>query len=65
MNFPTSAPSFMPSCDIPLNICPGLEDTEIDDKVGGMFTYEVVRKDEYGVEVKIKSITLNAKKRIG
>lgn len=59
-----TAPSFMPSCEIPLSICAGLEDTDIDEKVNGIMTYEVVRKDEYGVEVKIKSITLNPKKRI-
>lgn len=58
------SPSFMPSATIPLSICPGLEDEDIDDKVSGIFTYEVVRKDEYGVEIKIKSVSLNAKKRI-
>lgn len=59
-----SFPSFMPSCDVPLSICPGLEDTDIDDKVSGIFTFEVVRKDDQGIEIKIKSITLDAKKRI-
>lgn len=56
--------SMMPTCQIPLTICAGLEDTDIDSKVSGMFTYEVTRKDEYGVEIKIKSISLNAKKRV-
>lgn len=56
--------SFMPSCEIPMGICPALEDEDIDSKIDGMLTYEVVRKDDGGVEIKIKSITLNAKKRI-
>lgn len=62
--FESVAPSFMPSASVPIDLCPGIEDVDIDGKVDGIFTFEVVRKDEYGIEVKIKSMSLNPKKRI-
>lgn len=56
-------PHFMPSLSIPVSLCTELEDYEQGDKINGAFSYEVVGKDEYGIQLKITHIAPSVKLR--
>jgi hypothetical protein len=59
-----TAPSFMPSVTLTMDVCPDLSEFDFDEKVNGVMIFEVMRVDEYGIELKIKSATLNKPKRV-
>lgn len=52
----------LPEFDFPVNLTPGLEEKTIDDRIGGMATFEVIGKSENEVRARIKGITLKSKR---
>jgi hypothetical protein len=54
----------MPSVTVPIDICPGIDDIDVNENISGVVSYEVTHKDEYGVELKVKNITLDKSPRI-
>jgi hypothetical protein len=61
---PLLTPSFHLEFMIPNRMGTEISDMDVGNKFKATLSYEVIRKDEHGVNIKINSITFNKTKRI-